>query len=119
MKETFVPIPPRRLTRDQARENRVIRAALKSFVEAGYNVQLDDDFEPLPPTADYRSLMPGLRETDYDLVNVFHRTGGFFGDLLLVYGNEPSVVISDYTVNLEDHLAAAMRVSDEIAEFEG
>ena len=90
----------------------------RSLLDAGYTIELWNGGDE----AEYRgrdldALLAEMMATDEDVLNVVLDDGKYItqGWVSLIYGNGIDV-ISDYTVNLEQHMAEADRVRGSIEE---
>lgn len=90
----------------------------RSLLDAGYTIELWNGGDE----AEYRgrdldALLAEMMATDEDVLNVVLDDGKHItqGWVSLIYGNGIDV-ISDYTVNLEQHMAEADRVRGAIEE---
>lgn len=104
----------------QAIEKRIAVAAIDQLLAAGFSLGVYDGEEiTIHHSKDKKAIVKALFTTDEDRIFVY------FDDtnpndtrpnawVYLVYGNDGYDVISDYTVNLEEHLTAARALADEI-----
>lgn len=97
-------------------EARIIRRAVRDLLAAGYLVTVNDGEEDaLLCSSDVAQIMAALCTTEEDYLYVmkpFEPQASSF--VWLIYGNE-DCVISDYGVSLEDVLAGANRLADELS----
>lgn len=99
-------------------EKRIVGRLVVDLLAAGFNITIDDGGgiaeSPLKRSTDADAIFAALSSTDSDrlYVDAAHR-GGYSGWVYLVWGND-DCVISDYTTNLEQHLAAANKLAEEL-----
>ena len=90
-------------------ERRMRRAVVCGLVRAGYAVTIDNgEAIEVRRSTNAAELMDNLSQTDADRLDCY-REGEreVAGWVLLVYGNDPSELVADCTMNMESALAAA------------
>ena len=96
------------LNKYQKAENIIIRKAVRAAIDAGFTVSVFDGEEySVRRSCKVEEIMRSLRATDCDRLVVCTRAGDLVGSVMLVYGNEPYEVISDYSLALTDMLQDA------------
>ena len=105
----------RKLSKDELAENQIIEVAVENFVKSGHLVSVHNGEDlSCPPTDDVARILGSLRATDSDQL-LLHRDGRQTSSyLLLVYGNEPYEVMADWTLDVEDMVAPAARLAEEL-----
>ena len=103
----------------KAREVQIITAALDGLLEKGYTVRVSyEDEISTGHMTDRDAIMAELFACDLEGLHVYQDKKKI-GTVTLVHGNDGSDVIADNSVSLEDALAKATAIADEIAEQEG
>ena len=107
--------------RRQLVEQRIASRAVSALLDAGFTLAVaQGDERPEPATRSKAKIMRELGECDDDRLMVYkpdnlppqNATGNEHpadGWVWFVYGNDGWDVISDYTTNLESHIASVMQ----------
>lgn len=98
----------------------IIGSIIAETLKAGYVLSVFDGEETtVKESADPAEITAALCTTDDDrLIIRNHITGARIGAVWLVYGNEPGVVVCDYTLN--DAMESILAHSNKLAlEYEG
>lgn len=97
-------------------ERRIAKATIKTMIEAGFTVSVNDGEETvLTDSVDAKAIEAAMFSTDEDYLHVTRATDGLRGWVLFVYGNDGHDVIADNTVNIEDVLKPVTEMADKIA----
>ncbi len=105
-------------------EKKIVRRMVSDLLRAGFVLNVDnggEDMELPAPTGLKKVIMDTMMQTDDDRLYVYSLTQGemkqpsYVGWVQFIYGNDGYDVISDYTVNLESHMAGV----NKLAEFYG
>jgi len=101
-------------------ERRIARAALKSLIEAGFSITINDDEfgngeDVIKRSQDLRAILAAMFSTDGDLIIVHNTQGKRFAWVSLIYGNSGHDVIHDHTTNISQYLLAANEIADQYA----
>lgn len=97
-------------------DHKIIETAIDSLLAAGYAVRVNDGEEVcLGSSGDKAEIFAALFSTGEDYL-IPLKANHACGWIRLIYGNEPGVVISDYTTNLEEVLKAANELAN---DFDG
>lgn len=95
-------------------ENTIIRVFIREALQRGHTITVTTyDEDELTCSSQINKIVDALRATDYDNLRV-HDGDKYIGGMLLVWGNDPWEVISDYSVSIEDMVEPAMEKSREI-----
>jgi hypothetical protein len=94
-------------------DRQIIETAIDSMIAAGYTIRVNDGEEIVGEFNDKASILAAMFSTGEDYL-IPCRANHSCGWVRLIYGNEPGVVISDYTTNLEEVLTAANKLADTI-----
>ena len=95
-------------------ENTIIRVFIREALQRGHTLTVTTYGEDeLTCSSQINKIVDALRATDYDRLRV-HDGERYIGSVLLVWGNDPWEVISDYSVSIEDMVEPAMEKSREI-----
>ena len=95
-------------------ENTIIRVFIREALQRGHTITVTTyDEDELTCSSQINKIVDALRSTDYDNIRV-HDGDKYIGGVLLVWGNDPWEVISDYSVSIEDMVEPAMEKSREI-----
>lgn len=83
-------------------ERKIVTRLVDVVLATGYTISVHDgEAFPVKRSSDRATILAGIGSTDVDtLVLRGAGTGDLIGNVLLVYGNEPGVVISDHSDNL-------------------
>ena len=106
----------RSYNRETARklENTIIRVFIREALQRGHTITVISSGEyEIVRSNQINKIVDALRTTDYDRLRV-HVGERYIGSVLLVWGNDPWEVISDYSVSIEDMVEPAMEKSREI-----
>lgn len=99
----------RAVEKRQAIERRIVRRAVKAFLNAGFAVSVyDGEDYSIRCSTSVKAIMAKVQACDEEWLHVLRKVDGEwkrFGTVCLVYGNGGWDVISDYSVNLEQWLA--------------
>jgi hypothetical protein len=96
-------------------ENQIVERLVNDILAAGCNITVwngGDDAE-LEDCTDPERIFAELAASDQDELTVDCPRTGYKGWIRLVYGNDHAV-ISDYTTRLEDVVAGAERLADDL-----
>ena len=104
-------------------EARIAKQCITELLAAGYRLAVYDGEEITTEiTTDADVIFAAMHTTDEDHIYVYRhgdaKTRKPYGWVFFVYGNEPGVVISDYTTNLESALIATNALADRIMDGE-
>jgi len=92
----------------------IMRSAISEFLEAGFNLSVfDGEDTTVKHSTNAEEIFNALRSTDEDYLRVFRDTTRM-GSVIFVYGNEPGVVINDYSTALEPFLTKTTALADQI-----
>ena len=95
-------------------ENTIIRVFIREALQHGHTITVTTYGEDeITRSNKINKIVGALRSTDYDNIRV-HDGDKYIGGVLLVWGNDPWEVISDYSVSIEDMVEPAMEKSREI-----
>lgn len=95
-------------------ENTIIRVFIREALQHGHTITVTTYGEDeITRSNKINKIVGALRSTDYDNIRV-HDGDKYIGGGLLVWGNDPWEVISDYSVSIEDMVEPAMEKSREI-----
>ena len=95
-------------------ENTIIRVFIREALQHGHTITVTTYGEDeITRSNKINKIVGALRSTDYDNLRV-HDGNKYIGGVLLVWGNDPWEVISDYSVSIEDMVEPAMEKSREI-----
>lgn len=95
-------------------ENTIIRVFIREALQRGHTITVTTyDEDELTCSSQINKIVDALRATDYDNLRV-HDGDKYIGGMLLVWGNDPWEVISDYSVSIEELVEPAMEKSREI-----
>lgn len=104
-----------------AAEKRIVKAAVKGLLAAGFRLAVDNGGDELEvnPTFNQKDILAGLFHCDEERILVFpeggiHQANEYMGWVWLVYGNDGYDVICDYSTNLEGYLTEAAAIADKI-----
>ena len=107
-------------------ERNIVELVVRSAIEAGYELSVDDGEEiTLKRSRDRAAIMNALFTTDEDRL-WFSRPGDasikgspkmYHGWVFFVYGNDGHYVINDYTTNLENVLKKPNLLADKYADL--
>lgn len=107
-------------------EKRIVAAAVKGLLAAGYHVGVDNGGDSLEvsPTTDQRTILEGLGHCDVEHLRAYTLTGLppsplLKGSVCLIYGEEGYDVMADYSLSLEPALAEANALADNLEELFG
>ncbi len=95
-------------------EKVIARRVILDLLHAGFtlNVNCGDEDDELPePSNKAKTVLDAMFAADEDWLLVF-QDGKRIGWVYFVYGNDGWDVVSDYTVNLESHMAGANTLAD-------
>jgi len=100
-------------------DKKIIGAIISDSLKAGYLLSVFDGEETtVKQSADPAEIMGALCTTDDDKLIIRDASGTRIGAVWLVYGNEPGVVVCDYTLN--DTMESLLERSNKLAEqYEG
>lgn len=108
-----------------AEENKVARKIINSAIKQGYTISISDgEGIVVHRSTDKRQILSQMRGTDMDKIYI-HNTApmgtiptGYAGWVLLIYGNEASEVMADWTDNEATNtvLAEAIAYCDKLSE---
>lgn len=97
-------------------EARIARFTIRTMLAAGFSVSVNDGEEiTVRKSRKAREIAAAMNSTDEDYL-IIHREGEQNGWIRFVYGNEPEVVICDYTTSLEPQMIAVNAYAE---KFEG
>lgn len=94
-------------------EATIAQRCIKDLLAAGYSLAVNDGEETSPTSTNAKRVFSLLGTVDMEHLVVYNDNKKI-GWVFFVYGNEPGVLISDYTVNLEPALAGVNRLADEL-----
>ena len=102
-------------------ERKIVKRTVSDLLAAGYELAVHDGEDWHERTTDAAKLHAALMETDEDRLFVYkvdgpHGKRDWYGWVFFVYGNDGYDVISDYTVNLENDLAAVNAYADTLED---
>lgn len=98
-------------------ERQISIKAAECLLAAGFSVAVFDGEEVAQsPTRDMEAIKAALFSTDEDHLFAHNPDGSRFGWVRLIYGNDGWDVIADNTANLEEHLAGATELADQLEE---
>ena len=81
-------------------EARHAAAIVAAALAKAYSLSVDDgEAIPISHSTDPAALLAALGSTDEDRILLYHADRRRAGCILLVYGNEPGVLIADYSDN--------------------
>lgn len=83
-------------------DRRIIRQLVSEALAAGYTISVcDGEAWPVKRSTDADAIISALASTDSDTLRVRESAAPFapVGQVALVYGNEPGVVVADYSDN--------------------
>jgi hypothetical protein len=93
-------------------EKRIARQVVADLLQAGFALSVYDGEEyTVRRSRDAAVIQAALGTTDEDRIDAYDG-----GTVWLIYGNEPGVLIADYSLALERHLTKSLALSDSIAE---
>jgi hypothetical protein len=99
-------------------ERMIVRRFLLDGIAAGYKFQVEADGKLLLPQPSIRpkEILDAMFSVDEEYLWVYktgcdNPLGWALGWVYLVYGNDGTDVISDYTINLEPVMAGAIKVA--------
>jgi hypothetical protein len=98
-------------------EARIARRCIADLLAAGYEISVYDGEEiVLRRSTGPKAIFATLGTTDEDHL-IAYRPGEKprAGSVWLVYGNEPGVLLADYSCALEGELAGAIALSDRLS----
>lgn len=95
-------------------ENTIIRVFIREALNRGHTLTVTTYGEDeITRSSQINKIVNALRSTDYDKLRV-HDGEQYIGSVLLVWGNDPYEVISDYSLSIEDMVKPAIQKSIEI-----
>lgn len=102
---------------EQDRELAVCRRFVEELLSHGFRLSVFDGAGvPVALSTNADEIVKALRSTDQDIIRVASpespRTVGW---LSFVYGNDPSEVLHDHTLNLQEFITAAEAFAEEQA----
>jgi hypothetical protein len=99
-------------------ERSIVKEVIKAALAAGYLLTVNDGEEDTLIASDKSSaIVSAMFTTDEDrLWFVDKTTRNKIGWVYFIYGNDGYDVINDYTTNLEEVLASANHLADELSE---
>ena len=93
-------------------EERIARQLATDLIAAGFVIDVNDGEKlVLAGSTDVAAILAAMWSTDEDQWFLF-KDGKRGGWARFIYGNDGWDVISDYTVNLEPHMAGANAISE-------
>ena len=99
-----------------ATERKIIKKLIKDILAEGHAINVwDGEAYVLPePSQDEKTVLAALGATDEDLLVVYASAGYDLevGDIRLIYGNDSTDVIADYSTSLEHLLAGAEALAE-------
>lgn len=96
-------------------ENTIIRVALRAGLDLGWSVSVESYGEDeVTKSRKITEIVKALRATDYDNVKFYDASGTYQGTMVLVHGNDPWEIISDYSISIEEIVKPAMKKAEEI-----
>lgn len=107
-------------------ERAIVRKACEDLLAAGFKLRVDDGGDwACERTDSLATVMSSIMSTDEDNVHVFGTVslpGGVsttrhLGWVQFVYGNTGWDVITDNTLSIDEHLAGATKLAEEISEL--
>ena len=85
-------------------EKEIIRRIVTDALAAGYRMTVyDGEEKTVRGSTDRKEILDAIGTTDSDTLGLWNgekRMGG----IMLVYGNEPGVVVADYSASLSDFM---------------
>lgn len=95
----------------------IVRRMITDFVKLGYTITVDgDDDEAVRRCVDEASIMDAVFAVDDCWVYVHDKPKGkAFAWVRLILGNDGWDVISDHTVNLEEHLKGVNEYAEQLS----
>jgi hypothetical protein len=97
-------------------EEQIIRKIIADALAAGYKLSVwDGEDETVTNSGDAEAVFTALRTTDIDSL-YFIKDNVSIGFVLLVYGNDGHDVISDYTTNVEELIAGANTLAEQLSD---
>lgn len=100
-------------------EIKIIKATVKTLLDAGFTLNVFDGEEHHPVTAIKSEVLRDLYNTDEDYLYVHAPSGGTIGWVRFVYGNDGWDVICDNTLNLEPYIGEGTAVDKLIEKYGG
>lgn len=98
-------------------EKLIAKELVTRALAAGYKVSVNDGEETtLRKSTDLAKIMAAMFTTDEDTLHI--DTPGYKGWIELIYGNDGTDVIHDYSTNLEELVAPVMELADKIDQGE-
>jgi len=99
-------------------ERRIAKQCITDLLAAGFVISVYDGEETTLRRSDnLTAIINAMGTTDEDhLFAYLPDVKGPKGRVFFVYGNEPGVVIADYTTNLEECLTKTNQLSQRIAD---
>lgn len=95
-------------SRDRRIERQLVTLLITDIIGSGYGIRVDDGGDELLPLRNtIAESLEDVMNTDEDRLYLYNEVDGKrkrIGWIYLVYGNEPGVVVSDYTTNLDGML---------------
>jgi hypothetical protein len=99
-------------------ERRIVKQAVDDLLAAGFELFIDHDGDDdeMPVLNSDEATLDEIFACDEEHMYVREKgVAGNFGWIYFVYGNDGWDVISDYTVNLEEHLKKVNALADQYA----
>lgn len=96
----------------------IARKLIDTAIAAGWTISVwaDGEEEMIANSTDPEKLLAEMCQTgSYDILS-FYDAAQHQGNVMLVYGNEPGVLISDYHVKLEEFLKPVNAYAETLEE---
>ena len=92
-----------------ALELRIMRRYVKNLLAAGFSISVNDgETTTVRRSTNFREIIRAMRTTDEDYLYVYKPgEDERFGMLYFVYGNDPSEVVNDYSMSLDEAISEA------------
>lgn len=101
-------------------EAKIARQCIAELLEAGYVLSVfDGGLTTVRRSADAAEIFAAMGTTDEDTLAATHptQTASFpSGAIYFVYGNEPGVVIADYSTKIEAFLPRTMALAESLED---
>lgn len=94
-------------------ERKIAKKLIDIAIARGWLVSIsaeDEDFE-IEKSNDRAAIFEAMGAAGYDRVQ-FYETGKYVGSAMLVYGNEPGVLIADYGTSLDGFIDPVMKYQE-------
>lgn len=98
-------------------EKRILSRVIDDALAAGYRLRVWDggDEPAVEITSDRNVAIAGCDGVDEAILAVVKPDNSLAGEIVLVFGNEPGVLIADYHLALEDLLQGTIALANKLA----